>query len=416
MRNSVSVEKNQRQHLIAMMELIPSKPPFAIFKHSGDPTDKEPNLVDVKFTVHKLNNRLKPTKRERVKIVSCFSEFGCETIGAMYCIPRLLKNYPGQYIIAMGWHGREYLYRHLVDEFWEIDEKCMWLREYTRAFHHVSKNLKKLEESATKYGDVIPSVVLGKYAISNMCRTCGKFWQEWKKACQMCPRCKSTVLVNSIFTDVVKHKATARPIPKPRKEFLDWADEIVKPNSVGIFARDRKTYGRNLTAAFYVELISLLESKGYNVIWLGEKQSTLKCPVDHIVDFSRMPESGDLERTLAIICKLQFTVQFWTASTRLAGMMGVPFLLFESPEQIYSSYSGLMSAQEGKRLELSSFGPKKIVLSHYKSVMENQSAALKLADRAIEEMKSDDWSDIVGLVEDREFTKVMQKEFYELLT
>jgi hypothetical protein len=407
-----------------LTDLNPVRPPFAIFRPKEDLAKDqkrinkkiEPNLKEIRFTVHKLNNRPKPTKRERIKIISCFSEFGCETIGCMYCIPRLLKRFPGQYVIAMGWYGREYLYRHLVDEYWEIDEEFMWLRDYTRAFNHVSYNLKRLEEAATQYGDVVPTIALGKYAISNMCRTCGKFWQEWKKQADMCPACKSTVLTRSIFTDIKNYKAQARKIPSPKKDLLKWASDLLKPYSVGIFARARKTYGRNLPASFYVKLISLLEGKGYNVVWLGEKQNTLECPVDHILDFTKMPESRDLEKTLSIISNLNFTIQFWTASTRLAGAMGCPFLLFESPEQIYASSSGLMAAQEGKRLELSSFGPKKVVVSHYHTVMEKQDEALDIVKSAIEEMEQDNWEDIIGLVENEEFSKKMKDEFYEMLT
>lgn len=394
---------------------------LAFFKSKGvDPRNpirkNEQKLGEVRFTVHKFNNRPKPKKTDRIKIVGCFSEFGCEIVGCMYCIPRLMRRYPGQYIIAMGWYGREYLYRHLVDEFWEIDEEFMWLRDYTRAFHHLSENLKKIEEAATAYGEVVPSAALGKYAIANMCRTCGKFWEEWRKQYACCPQCKSTVLIRSIFTDINTYKPQARPIPRPSQEMQEWAKTIVKPNTVGIFARGRKTYGRNLQPEFYIKLISLLEGMGYNVIWLGEKQSTLPCPVDHVTDFSRMPESRELERTLAIVCNLEFTVQFWTASTRLAGMMGVPFLLFESPEQVYVSYSGLMGAQEGKRLELCSFGPKKVVISHYTSVYENNEAGLALVERAIGEMKQDNWEDILGMVESEEFSTVLQTEHYEMLT
>jgi len=393
--------------------------PLAFFKPKSN--DRSPDrklekkLTDVTFTVHKFNNRPKPKKTDRIKIISCFSEFGCEVTGVLYCLPRLLKRFPGQYVIAMGWYGREYLYRHLVDEFWEVDEDFMWLRDYTRAFHHVSSNLKKLEEAATVHGEVIPASSLGKYAIANMCKTCGKFWQGWKEQKDCCPACKSTVLVRSVFSDIGTYKPQACGIPRPSELMQEWAKTIVKPNSVGVFARGRKTYGRNLQPEFYIKLVSLLEGMGYNVIWLGEKQSTLPCPVDHIVDFSRMPESRDLERTLAIICNLQFTVQFWTASTRLAGVMGVPFLLFESPEQIYASHSGLMAAQEGKRLELCSFGPKKIVLSHYRSVYEDNDSALSLVERAIGEMKDDNWEDILGLVRDKEFSTILQEEHYEML-
>ena len=159
-----------------------------------------------------------------------------------------------------------------------------------------------------------------------------------------------------------------------------------------------------------------MESRGYSVVWLGEKQSTLPCPVDHVVDFSRMPESRDLEKTLAIVCNLEFTIQFWTASTRLAGIMGVPFLLFESPEQICVSYSGIMGAQEGKRLELTSFGDKKVVLAHYMSVLANQDKALGLVDRAIDEMNEGNYEEILGMVEDQQFAAQLQEEHREMLT
>jgi predicted Zn-ribbon and HTH transcriptional regulator len=396
------------------------KPPLALFpiKEGFYNLSKknELNLNEIKFKIYKFNNRPKPTKKERIKIISCFSEFGCETLGCMYCLPRVIRQYPGQYIIAMGWYGREYLYRHLVDEFWEIDEEYMWLRDYTRAFHHISKNLKKLEESATVYGSVIPSSALGKYAVSNMCRSCGMYWHEWRKITDCCPTCKSTVLVRSIFTDIYKYKSKVSLIPKPNIEIMKWAKSLIGENCVGIFARGRKTYGRNLPPDFYVNLINLIQEMGYKVVWLGEKQSTIPCPVENILDFSRSEHSRDLEKTLAIICQLKFTIQFWTASTRLSGMMGVPFILFESPEQIYASYSGLQSAQEGKRLELTTFGKKKIVISHFKSVLENQSEGLNLVKKAIDEMNNDNWEDLIGLVEDEDFSRVLQKEFYDLLS
>ena len=376
----------------------------------------EQRLAELTFTVHKLNHRPKPAKIDRIKIVCCFSEFGCETVGVLYCIPRLLKRFPGAYIIVVGWHGREYLYRHLVDEFWELKEEHMWLRDTARAFHNVSDNLEKLELAATKYGEVIPSATLGKYAVCNMCRTCGMFWHEWRKQTIECPTCKSTLLVKSIFTDIATYKPQAKPIPRPSKELQEWAKQFIKGKTVGIFARARKTYGRNLPPEFYVKLIQNLESRGYSVIWLGEKQSTLACPVDHIMDFSRMSESRDLEKTLAIICNLEFTIQFWTASTRLAGMMGVPFLLFESPEQICVSYSGIMGAQEGKRLELTTFGEKKVVFAHYTSVLAEQDKALEIVDKAIDEMNEGNYEEILGMVEDQQFAAQLQEEHKEMLT
>lgn len=394
--------------------------PLAFFKSQeserSPSRSSEQRLGELKFTVHKLNHRPKPKSKDRIKIISCFSEFGCEVIGNLYCIPRLIKRYPGAYIIAMGWYGREYLYRHLVDEFWEIKEEHMWLRDTARAFHNLSYNLKKLEEAATEFGDVIPAVALGKYAVCNMCRTCGKFWHEWRKQTECCPVCGSTLLVRSIFTDIAKNKPQAKQIPRPCAELQEWAKNIVKKPAVGIFARGRKTYGRNLPPEFYVKLITRLEQQGYSVVWLGEKQSTLPCPVDHVMDFSRMPESRDLEKTLAIICNLEFTIQFWTASTRLSAIMGAPFLLFESPEQICVSLSGIMGAQEGKRLELASFGPKKVVLAHYMSVLAEQDKALDLVDKAIGEMKEGNYEEMLGMVEDQQFAAQLQQEHREMLT
>lgn len=379
-------------------------------------SDNEKRLKSISFTVHKLNHRPRPKNKDRVKIVSCFSEFGCETVGVLYCIPRLLRRYPGAYVVVMGWHGREYLYRHLVDEFWEINEEYMYLRETARAFHNVSSNLKYLERAATEFGDVVPSEALGGYAISNMCRTCGKYWNQWKKITDVCPACKSTVLIRSVFTDIKTYKPTAKRVPRPSEEMQKWAKNLIQKPTVGVFARNRKTYGRNLPPEFYVNLIKLLENMGYSVIWLGEKQSTLPCPVEHVMDFSRMPESRDLEKTLAIICNLEFTIQFWTASTRLAGLMGVPFLLFESPEQICVSYSGIQSAQEGKRLELTSFGPKKIVLAHYMSMLNQQEKGLKLVEKAICEMKDGNYEEMLGMVEDEQFAAQLQEEHKEMLT
>jgi predicted Zn-ribbon and HTH transcriptional regulator len=378
--------------------------------------EREERLKQVKFTVHKLNRRPRPKRKEQIKIVSCFSEFGCEVLGVLYSLPKLIRRFPGCYIVVMGWYGREYLYRHLVDEFWEIGEEYMWLRDYCRAFHNISKNLSQIEKEASWYGDVITASALGKYAVSNFCRTCGNSWHEWRKKITECPKCKSTDIINSIFTDVVECKKNVRRVPKPSSQAIEFASKIVKPNMVGVFARNRKTYGRNLPADFYVKLVKLLRDKGYEPIWLGEKQNSLACPVEDVVDFSRMVESKDLEKTLAIISQLKFTIQFWTASTRLAGLMGIPFILFESPEQIYNSYSGIMGAQEGKRLEVCTFGPKKIVLAHYFNVLENQDKALNLLNQAIIEVEQGDYKEILGMVEDRDFSILLQQEFKEMLT
>jgi hypothetical protein len=388
---------------------------YALFKTQSRPNypDKvaEPLVKQVRFRVHKFNQRPHPKDRKRVVIASCFSEFGCEIIGCLYCLPRVTRRYPGRYIVAMGWHGREYLYRHLVDEFWEIDDEFMGLRDYCYAFHHHSKTLKLIEESASSHGTVLPSVLLGTFAVTNFCRTCGHWWNEWKKPESKCPRCGSTVIIPSIFGDTDEYKHQVVKVPNPGQQACALAQDLVGDNCVGIFARDRKTYGRNLPAEFYVELIKRVESRGYRVVWMGEKQSTLPCPLPHIYDHSRLSLSKDLELTLAMISRMKFTIQFWTASSRLAGMMGTPFVLFESPEQIYCT--GNYPGQEGRRLELTTFGPRKVVISHYLSVVEHQPEAFQLVERAIDGLLAGDESDIIGLVEDREGVQLMQDEYYE---
>jgi hypothetical protein len=390
--------------------------PLALFQphnRSTHPTKAtEPLLSAVRFHVHKFNNRQKPQDRRRTLVICCFSEFGCETIGAMYCIPRLTKKFPGQYIIVAGWHGRDYLYRHLVDEFWELDEEFMWLRNHTYAFHHSSHNLSRTEKALAAYGASVPSSMLGRYVTGNYCRTCGKYWTEWRQPTETCPACKSTVSITSVFGNVETYKKQAVRIPQPSDAFMTWAKEFLKPNTVGVFARSRTTYGRNLPAEYYIELIRRLESRGFNVIWMGEKHTTLPCPVEHVFDFSRSPYARDLERTFAIICNLKFTLQYWTASSRLAAMMGVPYVLIESPEQVYNT--GLNPGQEGRRLELATFGPRKVILSNYLKVLHDQPRSLDVLDQGIDQLLAGDYSEMIGMVEDERAVALLRESYYSV--
>jgi len=366
------------------------------FRNQGDgkllPNEKI--LDDLKFTVYKFNSRPKPVDKNRILIISCFSEFGCESIALMYCIPRLIAKNPGAYIIAVGWYGREYLYRHLVDEFWEIEESAMWLREYSNAFNSTSKNLKKAEKLLSQHGYVYPGVNLGMLCVGTFCKKCQHVYASQEGQQPVCPNCKSTDHEQSLLDNLVHYRRLAVQVPRPSLKMQQVARNYLKPNPVGIFARGRTLYGRNLPSEFYVKLIERLEFQGYNPIWLGEKQSVLPCPVSHIVDFSRLPESRNLELTLAIISNLKFTVQFWTASTRFASMMGVPWILFESPDQIGGR------GQEGKRIILTTdYNKKKLVISNFCDVIENQNSALDVVDRAIKEIQEDNWDDIMGLIE-----------------
>lgn len=352
---------------------------------TGEPI-KEEMLANIDFNIHKFNNRIKPTDKKQILIITNFSEFGCETIGSTYCIPEIIKQCPGAYVICVGWYGRKFLYKHLVDEFWELKEEYQWLREFTQAFRPTSKNIKKLERELKKYGRVYNSFYMGHICLGNKCLNCKFIWRDEKIKC--CEKCQSTDILPSLFADK-DVKSRMVPVPKSSSLMLERAKFYLKPNSVGIFARNRVCYGRNLSAGFYVKVINFLESLGYNPVWLGEKQSVLPCPVSHIVDFSRDEESKNLELTLAIISQLQFTVQFYTASTRLASIVGVPWLLVESRDQIYGR------GQEGKRILLTTdFDKKKIIIAHYFDVLNDEEWALGLIGRGINEMKANNWKDI----------------------
>jgi hypothetical protein len=377
---------------------------------SFNPGDKKPmeaerRIDNISFNVFKFTKRKKPEDKRRIIVVTNFSEFGCESLALMYCLPRLLHMYPDCYFIAVGWYGREYLYRHLVDEFWELKEEFQWLREYSKAFITTSINLADLEKQLPKIGQVFSGHYYGHFCLGNTCKDCKHFWGD-SKYVEKCVKCGSTKVERSLFGDIPHYKKMAVPIPKPRPNVLEDLKKqyplLIIPKMVGIFGRGRRCYGRNLPPAFYMRLIHQLKTYGFNPIWLGEKQSTISCPDPTIKDWSRMKESRDLEKTLAIVGQCDFTIQFWTASTRLASIMGVPWILFESPDQIVGK------GQEGMRIALTAEeNKKKIVLAHYLSVLENQNVAFDLIFRAIKEMNEDNWSDIVGMVESPEIVEAM---------
>lgn len=348
-------------------------------------------IESIKFNVFKFNNKIKPDPNQQV-IANCLSEFGCEIVGLLYNLPRVRQTYPGNYLIAIGWYGREYLYRHLVDEYWEIKEEYQWLRDYCRAFHHDSRNLHKLERLMSKKCKFFISCrQMGQLAVSARCNVCRYFWGT-NHFVHNCMKCGSPDVQQSLFGDSNEWKKTAIKVPTPSANSLLKAKSYIGNNCVGIFARNRKTYGRNLDPQFYVDLIKLLESMNYSVIWLGEKQNTMPCPVEHVLDFSRMKESRDLELTLSIIKQLKFTIQFWTASTRLSSLVNTPYILFESPDQIWGN------GQEGYRRNLCDFGNSKLVASHYLEVKENPARALSLIKDVILEVENENFEDVIGMV------------------
>jgi len=363
----------------------------------------EERITDIAFNVFKFTNRSRPNDTKRVLVFSSFSEFGCEMVSCLYCIPKFLRQSPGKYTIAIGWYGRAYLYKHLVDEFWEVKEEYQWLRDYARAFHHESKNLKKVEEAVGRFGRLISADTLGQTCVLNQCRKCKQHFTYLDRVVK-CPKCGSSHVDLGLFSDVQGWKKQARRLPAPSLEKVLLAESLAPPMTVGIFARGRKTYGRNLQPEFYVKLIELLEQMNYRPIWLGEKQNTLPCPVEHITDFSRMLEARDLETTLAIVKRCVFTVQFWTASTRLAGILGVPYILAESPDQIWGG------GQEGYRRNLCDFGPSKLIVSHYLNAFNDNVGFLGVVERAIHDVENGDYQDVFGLLETDVAAQCMRKE------
>jgi hypothetical protein len=374
----------------------------------GKPIEKETILSDISFNKYKFNVRPIPSNKNQILFITCFFEFGCETIGVTHCIPKILSDYENYYVIAVGWHGRHYLYKHLCDEFWELDERYQWLREHTSAFKHESKNLKMLEDNLKNLGKLYKGELMGNICLAAKCPICKYMWTAERKI-MSCPNCQNIDIENSLLSESQKNKKLGVNVPNPSHSVVEMVKEILPDNPVGIFARGRKKYGRNLPAEFYVELIDELKSMGYNPVWMGEKQSILPCPVDNILDVSVMPEAQDLEFVLAIIAQCKFTIQFWTASTRLSSLVETPWILFESDDQIY----GL--GHEGRRIALTTdYNKKKIVLCHYKTSLEEQSEVLKLVRQAVHEINKDNWDDIIGLIEHPEQipTRMKQKNIW----
>lgn len=389
------------------MRLLPAAP-----VNPGDRTkvSKEELIPDIKFKVHHFTKRKRPSSIKNVVIFPIFSEFGSETVVPVLCLPKLIQQkYVGKYTIVVGWHGREYLYRHLVDEFWELGEDYQFLREYCRAFHHDSKNLKRFEKNLAKFGNVVDIQEIAGitiYPVINECPviinnfTCKGQVIQMDEG-QFCTKCGVRYNPVGQFFNMLKAKKETVPLPTPSEEKIQKAKSLLPTNAVGIVGRARKCYGRNLDKDFYRRLIYLIEDLGYRVVWMGEKGVSLACPLDHVFDFTKLPESKDLEFTLAMVAQMKFTVQFWTASTRLAGFVGTPFLLFESPDQIWGG------GHEGYRLNICTRGPCKIVASHFLSVVENPSKALDVVKQSVMEMEEGHYRTKVGLVNDENFVRTM---------
>jgi hypothetical protein len=348
---------------------------------------KEKNIDNFCFKVYKFTKR---NKTDKVLIITNFCELGVETLACNYSIPQVLQVFNSYYIILVGWPGREYFYRHLVDEFWELDSKHYWLKDSCNAFKCNSKNIKYLEDKLKSYGILFKSEYLGNFLITYVCKKCFNSDYNNIKKCTICgSKNISFPLLNNI-----ENKKFIRSIPKPRSSYVDKVKDIIPSNAIAIFARNRKTYNRNLSKNFYYKLNKMIFSKGFTPVYLGENACSLN--MKGCIDFSNTSMVNDLEFTLSVLSCVKYSIQLWTASTRLSAIVGTPFILVESLEQI-----GLRG-QEGTRIAISSdFDKKKIIISNYLNFLNNIDKGLKSIEKAIDEAEINNWNYIFDLVEDK---------------
>lgn len=356
---------------------------------------KQKKIDNFSFKVHKFTKR---KKSDKVLFITNFCELGVETLACCYSIPQILQIFNGYYIILVGWVGREYFYKHLVDEFWEIDSENYWLKDFCQAFSTNSKNIDILEKNLQKYGVVFRSSYLGNFLVSYVCKKC--FNSNYNKF-SICEKCGSSLVSFPLFSSV-ENKKFLRNIPKPRDYFINKAKDYLPEKSVAIFARNRKTYGRNLSKEFYYKLNEIVISKGFTPVYMGENSCSLK--MDGCIDFSNTPLVNDLEFTLSVLSLVEYSIQLWTASTRLSSIVETPFILVESFDQI-----GLRG-QEGIRIALlNKFNNKKIILSNYLDFLNNIELGLNSISKAIDEIQINNWGYVMDFVENKNMVESMLK-------
>lgn len=310
-----------------------------------------------------------------------FGEFGCETLLPTFLIPRVSANFPEYRKIIIGWSNREYLYRELCDEYWELDPKHMVLKNVSYAFENTSIELKSLYKRLLPLGIVIDGTKIGKLCVKARCKKCS-FEFEADRGDIYCAKCYSENIEKSLFQGSKIYKKYAAPLPNIRKEFIDFADGYIPDNTVALFARNRKTYGRNLSFDHYEKTIDRLISLGYNIVLLGESVSSYNLKNNKIINFMDHEFAGNLEAAFAIVNRCVFSLQFFTASSRISSILNKPFILFESVDQIYGR------GQEGIRLSLmtKNYNNKKIVLANYLDVAENTNESIDLMEQAVQEL------------------------------
>ena len=118
-------------------------------------------------------------------------------------------------------------------------------------------------------------------------------------------------------------------------------------------------------------------------------------------------ECNNLQYTLELVNRCVSTFQCWTASTRLSQIANTPFVLVESPDQIYGK------GHEGKRLYLftQDFEKKKLILCNFHKVCENMDKFVDICQKTIcDFLTNKNHDDVIGLVDSEEHVKaIMQK-------
>lgn len=361
---------------------------------------KEQVVKKFNYRQIRLTPRPRPDRKENIIIIPMLSEFGCETLGVLYSIPELLRNrWSGKYIIVLSWFGREYLYRGLADEVWELAEEHQWLKQYCLAFHHVSRNLKRFEQEMAKFGTMIQIGTVSNVCVFpklTVCPSC-KGAICYERQHQMCVRCGKKFDPVGLFQDLRGARERVRWPASPSTDALKRVKDFLPKNAIGINARNRKTYDRNLSIDFYKRLIFEIEDMGYSPVWFGEPSSIHKCPFDRIPDFSVSPLAANLENTFALVSQMKFTIQAYTASSRLAALTGTPFLIVESPEQVWGTIG-----QEGMRLNLmSKTNRRKLIVCQFLDAKNRPIELMELILTGVEEIENEDYSDMIGLVSNK---------------
>lgn len=339
----------------------------------GAPFVKEKKLPHIKFHKNIYKKRDLPTL-----FMIGFVEFGCESFFPLYVLPNIVRDNPHFKVIFVGWSGREYLYKHIVDEYWELDSCFMYLRNTARAMSHESFNLKQVEVYLSRIGTVIKSDVVGNNLIEYMCLDC--FYKSGStKHIKGCPACGLTKIRQSLLSNPVDLRNKLYPLPELKEEKIENIKAIMPKKAVAVFARKRDSYGRNLDKNFYLRLIDLLKEMGYNPVWIGEKNSSLECPDSEILDFTSCIESKDLEKVISLVSLCEFSIQFWTASTRISLISNTKFFLVECPDQIYGN------GQEGIRLNIFNRyeTPYKLFLCNYNKFIENLNVTFTLLKKSL---------------------------------